>query len=512
EMGFSTSYSQDGGHILQKYPGWALKNISGELVVKNGFDWMSAINPEVYAFMRALAVEVAENYDIDGIEYSDRIPAMPVEGGYDSATVAVYKNEHAGSEPPADHYDSGWMRWRADKLSQFFQDVRDSVKARGADLFVSSSPSLYPWSYENYLQDSKTWVEDGIADNVIPQVYRYNYGDYIYELDKSLANFPDHLDKYFAGVLVRSGAYTISEELLLDCIAANRARGVKGEAFFFYEALRANGNLLGNRLKETWYARNADIPGRGGFNRRPKAAIINENHPDNMINGSWQSSEVAGFDNGILICSDTSPAEIIYSIEVPFDAWFDVYSYVITGPLAAKQAAYTVYGEDDSLRVTLDQTNYYNRGWQPLHTVYLEKGQHTLVRLSNDQIAAGEKLTADAVMIMINRKKSPDVTVTTLPGISGKNRVEPGQFELSQNYPNPFNPVTRINYHVSAAGHIRLTVYDISGKQVATLVDGYRKSGEFTEVFNAGDLASGVYFYQVQSGRTIQTKKMILIK
>ncbi len=232
EMGFATSYSQNGGHILEKFPDWALYDINGNLVVKNGFDWMSAVNPDVQDFIRDLTMEVVDHYDIDGVEYSDRIPAMPVEGGYDPVTVAVYKSEHNGNTPPENFRDTAWKRWRADKLSAFFQSVFTVIKGKSPHLLVSSSPSIYPWSYEEYLQDSKTWVESGIVDHIIPQLYRYDYSEYLYELNRSLANFPNDREIYFSGMLISVGGYLISPEYMLDAIAANRERNVAGEVFF----------------------------------------------------------------------------------------------------------------------------------------------------------------------------------------------------------------------------------------------------------------------------------------
>ncbi|HEX9975154.1 MAG TPA: family 10 glycosylhydrolase, partial [bacterium] len=179
------------------------KDNAGRLCVKYGFDWMSGINPEVQGFIISLVTEILDNYDVDGIEFSDRIPAMPVEGGYDPATKAIYAEEHNGASPPANFQDTTWMRWRADKLSQFYQHARDSIKARSQHLLVSSSPSVYPWSYEEYLQDSKTWFDANIIDNLIPQLYRYTYPEYLYELEKALSYIPSaSRDLFFSGMLI----------------------------------------------------------------------------------------------------------------------------------------------------------------------------------------------------------------------------------------------------------------------------------------------------------------------
>lgn len=86
-------------------------------------------------------------------------------------------------------------------------------------------------------------------------------------------------------------------------------------------------------------------------------------------------------------------------------------------------------------------------------------------------------------------------------------------FTLSQNYPNPFNPSTVISYRLPVIGFVTLKVYDILGREVATLVNEEKPAGEYEVEFSAkGESASGVYFYQLKAGEFSQTKKMILLK
>jgi len=92
----------------------------------------------------------------------------------------------------------------------------------------------------------------------------------------------------------------------------------------------------------------------------------------------------------------------------------------------------------------------------------------------------------------------------------GENQVR--AFRLSQNYPNPFNPSTTIRYELPIASDVRLEVFDVLGKKVATLVSGRQSAGEQRAVFNANGLASGVYFYRLKTGSFIETKKMLLLK
>jgi len=100
----------------------------------------------------------------------------------------------------------------------------------------------------------------------------------------------------------------------------------------------------------------------------------------------------------------------------------------------------------------------------------------------------------------------------TLIGITGNQNEIPSSYALMQNYPNPFNPTTTIRFSIPKSGVATLKVYNILGKEVATLFDGNLTAGSYNINWNASSYASGVYFYRLQSGDFVQTKKMILVK
>ncbi|MCF7805308.1 MAG: S8 family serine peptidase [Candidatus Marinimicrobia bacterium] len=88
----------------------------------------------------------------------------------------------------------------------------------------------------------------------------------------------------------------------------------------------------------------------------------------------------------------------------------------------------------------------------------------------------------------------------------------PEQFALRQNYPNPFNPNTTIRYELPEETHVRLQVFDIRGQRVATLVDKSQSAGVYKTTLNASHLPSGVYFYRIQAGSFVESRKMVLLK
>jgi flagellar hook assembly protein FlgD len=85
-------------------------------------------------------------------------------------------------------------------------------------------------------------------------------------------------------------------------------------------------------------------------------------------------------------------------------------------------------------------------------------------------------------------------------------------FALHQNYPNPFNPTTTISYGLPQKFHVSLKVYNTLGQLVATLVNDEQEAGYREVKFDGSDLASGVYFYQLQAGSYVNTKKLLLLR
>lgn len=97
-------------------------------------------------------------------------------------------------------------------------------------------------------------------------------------------------------------------------------------------------------------------------------------------------------------------------------------------------------------------------------------------------------------------------------GIQQTGTGSPVSYSLRQNYPNPFNPVTNINFEIPISGNVKLTVYDDAGRMVALLTNGFLNAGFYSAVFDAENLASGVYFYNLETENYSEAKKMILIR
>jgi hypothetical protein len=143
-------------------------------------------------------------------------------------------------------------------------------------------------------------------------------------------------------------------------------------------------------------------------------------------------------------------------------------------------------------------------GDQVWPTIVSEGSAGAIITWGDSRVTAG---SFDIYAQQINASGQLGV-VTSVEDLSS---ATPQEFHLDQNYPNPFNPSTNINYSIPQSGLVSLKVYDVLGKEVATLVNEEKTAGSYEVEFNALQLSSGIYFYKLQAGSFVETKKMILI-
>jgi len=132
------------------------------------------------------------------------------------------------------------------------------------------------------------------------------------------------------------------------------------------------------------------------------------------------------------------------------------------------------------------------------------------------KLASGIEYFARVRVINSAGKSEWSTVLSFTLGVSVSNELEsdfiPESFSLSQNYPNPFNPSTIINFQLAESSEVVLKVYDMLGREVATLLNERRNPGSHQVVFDASNLSSGVYIYRLEAGNNLETKKMMLIK
>ncbi len=491
-------------HLYQVHPEWFAKKRNGSGLFNGSYQyrWLSHCNPQAQQFLTDLCLEIIQNYDVDGIEL-DRIRYPELDCGYDSVTVALYKSEHNGNPPPQTIYNREWMRWRADKLTEYVAAVYDTIKSVRPDIFVSNAPIVYSYGYDNFCQDWRPWVNDGYLDFVSPQVYRSSAAQYSSDLNVQL-NYVNDKSKFYPGLTTIANNYLVPTSHIISKIKTTRDRGLRGHVIWFYDTLTDDLPAL----QEEVYQKPALVPDRTEDWRRP-AIIINEEDSTVGKSENWSEySAINGFENGCLYTNAQTGEWIEYMADIAKSGRYELYCYNIYHWNAHGAAPYQIFHKEGVDTVLIDQSIKGHSGWHKIGDYDLEKGENQrIIRLTN---AGGNDriLFADAVMIL--NSNLPPRLVSTVKKKS--DRKQPLGFNLEQNFPNPFNPVTTICFSLDTPGHVRLQLFDMIGNNITTLVNAYKQAGHYRAELNAMNIASGVYFYTLQIGTRSLTRKMLLLK
>ncbi|MGL5787933.1 MAG: glycoside hydrolase family 10 protein [Bacteroidales bacterium] len=228
--------------LLVKNPEWQSAGSDGKQAAYNKTDYyFNAYHPEVQEFLIELMEESIKLYpDVKGIQGDDRTPAMPRNSGYDAYTVSRYKSEHDGQIPPADYNEEKWVDWRLNILNTFAKNLYGRVKSKGSQYLVCFAPNPYPWCKDNLMQDSQSWLKDGVVDLLSVQCYRFDNKAYEGTVREAQNNIGAVTDKlvFNPGIILKVGQRYLPGESLKQQILINRALGTNGETFFYNEGLK----------------------------------------------------------------------------------------------------------------------------------------------------------------------------------------------------------------------------------------------------------------------------------
>ena len=188
------------------------------------------------------------------------------------------------------------------------------------------------------------------------------------------------------------------------------------------------------------------------------------------------------------------------------DLWLFNTNSTITGRITVGGNApgymIDVYAQNADTGFTQTQTN--NDGYYKIHVSD---------KIHNYTIALGNSVQGYTYTTPVVQAGATNVDINLVQtAISEDSPSVPASYSLSQNYPNPFNPTTQITYQLKNAQHVRLTVYDITGREVALLVNQMQSAGKHTVTFQGDNLSTGIYFYRLKAGNFSSTRKMILLK
>jgi uncharacterized lipoprotein YddW (UPF0748 family) len=234
EFGFMTPMTSE---LAMAHPEWLTQQRNGEQTSNDPAGevaWLNPFHPQVQQFITDLVVESVSNYDVDGIQFDDHM-SLPHTFGYDPYTVALYQQEKQKA-PPADPKDEEWTKWRADKITEFMVKLKQAIRARKPNAIVSISPNYAAHAYKFQLQDWPVWVKQGIADELIVQVYRSDLASF-----KSNIALPEMVEAQqkiptAVGVLTGLRRQPVSMGQIQSQVFAAGERGL-GAVFFYLESL-----------------------------------------------------------------------------------------------------------------------------------------------------------------------------------------------------------------------------------------------------------------------------------
>lgn len=228
-----------------KNRGWLLQDSAGKYSnSSNKYAWMNPLVPEVRSFIISMGVELVKNYDLDGIQFDDRL-AWPVQFGYDNYTRQQYLAE-TGNSLPTNPSDATFLAWRANKVTAFAKEFSAAIREANPNVIVAATPGVYGYVYNNYAVNSPQWsretiIVDGetypLFDEIVPQVYNSTVNGFVNDWNYQLSQFdPGYRDAMGAGISINNSAgapynwATISQP---QVNAQRNSAGTKGHIWWY---------------------------------------------------------------------------------------------------------------------------------------------------------------------------------------------------------------------------------------------------------------------------------------
>lgn len=466
-------------HIYQEHEEW-VHNIDGSF-------WLDPGIPDARDWMTENVMEIVDNYDVDAIHF-DFIRYNT--SGYDSDSETMEQYNVNDIDNIND--------WRRDNLYEFLRDVYPAVKEEKPWVKVGSTPVGHyqsgdvPWSalwgYDAVFQDSRGWLEEGINDYIVPQIY-WDIGWPNPRFEVLAHQWAS--DKRGRHVYLGKGPYRqeIGREEITAQIDTTRTTDADGSVYFRYDNIHT---IVGRPILEDRYSLNASIipPMEWMDADVPEAPELSIDDPiarQNPSGGELQDEE-----------------------QVVHLSWNDQDFETEDGDDLIRYAVYRYNGdvEPDKEDVQEDAMSLIGITGETSYTDVAPPAAHDnfyyyVSALNRNNNESGLSNPA-ATEVLVSSDDEPELA---------------SDHRLHQNYPNPFNPVTEISYELASDAQVELTVYDVTGRKITTLREGTESAGTHTATFDASSLASGVYMYRLMvsddaTGSLLhsETRRMTLVK
>ncbi|MCP9926560.1 family 10 glycosylhydrolase [Cyanobium sp. CH-040] len=235
--------------VVKRQPEWVLQRRDGSTgVAMHGTTmvWLNPAHPGVRERFIGLITEIVQRCGVDGIQLDDHF-AWPVELGYDPYTRQLYR-QATGQEPPANHTDRFWMRWRRQQLTDLLRELRASLreldeqarrsgKGTGHPTWISLSPGPFRFAYNRWLQDWELWSVGSLVDDLVVQNYAYSVQGFARDLNQpALVKAREWGMPVEIGILAGFGGRTPDMATLTEKVRLAKGRG-HGVIYFYWEGL-----------------------------------------------------------------------------------------------------------------------------------------------------------------------------------------------------------------------------------------------------------------------------------
>lgn len=419
--------------------------------------WLNPGVPAAREWSVENVLEIVENYDVDAVHFDFvRYPTNAFSS--DSETMEEFNENNI----------SNLNDWRRDNINQFMRDVYPAVKELKPHVKVGSTPVGHYksapwgalWGYSSVFSDSRRWLEEGTNDYLAPQIYWDIGGGDAPEFDYLVHDWlGERFDRHiYVGMAPYKDHVRPEIPEQIDTVRAGQGHG---HVYFRYAH-------ISNAPFSDRYENAAIIP------TMPWKSTFNPPKPLNLI---------VDQDSANVTLSWEKP---LYGTETDTILRYAIYRVNAPEPPSAEEA-------------TADSKN-----------LLAVEG---LTQFTDSPEGSSDPYHYYITSLNRNYRESAPVEMSVAVSAPRDDEQTIAQsYSLEQNYPNPFNPATQINFSIGDAGVTTLKVYDMVGREVATLVNESLPSGSHTATFDASRLSSGVYIYVLTSGDKQLSRRMTLVK
>ncbi len=485
--------ARDTQHVANKHPEW--------LFVMNGaIAIMNPGLPEVIDYNIRVVMDVVNRYDVDGIHFDDYFYPYPpnnmASNSNDTLDDATFEAYPRGFTNKGD--------WRRNNIDIFVEALHDSIQQvkpwvkfgiSPFGIWKSGTPSGISGmdAYSVIYGDGLAWLEEQTIDYITPQLYwafsRFGTGQDYGKLADWWADQADLNGRhtYPGHGLYRSSSSTFTGELF----AANEI------------TRQVQHNRNNEKITGSVFFRSSNIT---TYSSKGFADSLKNNYykyPALQPTMSWKDTSAPSSPENLIVNRD-SEKEYIFNL-----SWDRPSNDVITKVSSANPVdtliKYAIYRVDS-------ETN-------PNETLEMEKVANLVAvtgETSYTDIAPPSENSFWYFVTAVSRNNIESEPLESVEaGIVVSNEDDdfvPTKYTLTQNYPNPFNPSTTISFTLGKTGYTTLKVYDLLGREVASLIQDVKGSGEHTVSFDASGLSSGIYIYRLRSNSISLNRTMTLIK